>query len=169
MNINETKQALSYIYSTHPHAPKLTHDDKTRMVYAYFRVLYKYDLQDVLNAIDSASRESAFCPSAYDIERHMEISINPADYLPDNYKGFMPRMNLYSEINRKVLEYYSCEEEHDKKQLYNEIERLQNCIDEIEFARKLWIFAESKATKAYYDKNISLAASDMNLANKELL
>ena len=65
MNIEQTRQVLTYIWSTHPCAPKLEGDGKTATIASYFRILYKYSIEDVLEAVDRVCRESAaFIPSA---------------------------------------------------------------------------------------------------------
>ena len=69
MNIAQTRQVMAYLWATHPSAPKYTDDDKARTIASYFRILYKFDINDVLEAVDRVCRESAtFIPSAYEIE-----------------------------------------------------------------------------------------------------
>ena len=58
MNLSQTRQVLSYLWTTHPSAPKLTDDDKMRSVASYFRVLYRFAIDDVLDAVDKACRKS---------------------------------------------------------------------------------------------------------------
>ena len=86
MNIEQTRQIMSYLWATHPNAPKYTNDDKVRTIAAYFRVLYRYDLNDVLDAVDRICRESpTFIPSAYEIEKACRKTFNSDTYLPPEY------------------------------------------------------------------------------------
>lgn len=87
MNIAQTRQVLSYLWSTHPSAPKFGDEDKMRTVAAYFRVLYPYSVEDVMAAVDLVCRESpTFLPSAYEIEKRCERRIDVDAYLPREYE-----------------------------------------------------------------------------------
>ncbi|MBQ9396012.1 MAG: hypothetical protein IJU23_10960 [Proteobacteria bacterium] len=93
MNITQTRQVLSYIWSTHPSAPKYTGEDKVRTVAAYFRVLYQYSVEDVMEAVDRICRESpTFIPSAYEIEKRCTKHINVEAYLPREYEVLGDRL-----------------------------------------------------------------------------
>lgn len=86
MNIEQTRQIMSYLWATHPNAPKYTNDDKVRTIAAYFRVLYRYDLNDVLDAVDRICRESpTFIPSAYEIEKACRKTYDVGPFLPRKY------------------------------------------------------------------------------------
>ena len=102
MNIQQTRQVLSYIWSTHPSAPKFSDDGKTRMIASYFRVLYQYSLEDVMAAVDLACRESpSFIPSAYDIEKKCTKHLDVERYLPSAYEVIRERLE---EAENKRLE-----------------------------------------------------------------
>lgn len=93
MNIQQTQQVLSYIWSTHPSAPKYSEDGKMRTVAAYFRVLYQYSVEDVLEAVDRICRESpTFIPSAYEIEKRCTKHIDVEAYLPKEYEVLEDRL-----------------------------------------------------------------------------
>ena len=93
MNIEQTRQVLTYIWSTHPSAPKLEGDGKTATIASYFRILYKYSIEDVLEAVDRVCRESAaFIPSAYEIEAKCTRHVDVEYYLPDEYHKVSQRL-----------------------------------------------------------------------------
>lgn len=86
MNLQQTCAVLSYLAATHPNFPKYTPEDKQRVAASYFRILYKYSLQDVLNAVDCACRRSRpFLPCVYDIEYHINLSLDIERYLSSGY------------------------------------------------------------------------------------
>ncbi len=88
MNIAQTRQVMAYIWATHPSAPKYTDDDKVRTVASYFRVLYKYAIDDVMDAVDRFCHESpTFIPSAYEIEARCEKHVDISQFLPTEYFG----------------------------------------------------------------------------------
>ena len=93
MNIQQTQQVLSYIWSTHPSAPKYSEDGKVRTVAAYFRVLYQYSVEDVLEAVDRICRESpTFIPSAYEIEAKCTRHVDIEAYLSSEYELVLDRL-----------------------------------------------------------------------------
>lgn len=86
MNIAQTRQVMAYLWATHPSAPKYTDDDKARTIASYFRVLYKYSIEDVLDAVDRVCKKSpSFIPSAYEIETACYKSPNVEPFLPQEY------------------------------------------------------------------------------------
>lgn len=93
MNIAQTRQVLTYIWSTHPSAPKLEGDGKTATIASYFRILYKYSIEDVLEAVDHVCRESAtFIPSAYEIEAKCTRHVDVEAYLSREYEMISERL-----------------------------------------------------------------------------
>lgn len=93
MNIAQTRQVMAYLWATHPSAPKYIDDDKARTIASYFRVLYKYSIEDVLEAVDRVCRESAtFIPSAYEIEAKCTRHVDVEYYLPDEYHKVLQRL-----------------------------------------------------------------------------
>ena len=104
MNIAQTKQILSYIWSTHPSAPKYSDEGKTRIIASYFRVLYKYSVNDVLAAIDAVCADKpTFIPSAYEIEAKCEKSVYVDAYLPRKYHELAKSLHHHEQI-RAALE-----------------------------------------------------------------
>lgn len=93
MNIAQTQQVLSYIWSTHPSAPKYSDEGKTRIIASYFRILYRFDINDVLEAVDRVCRESVtFIPSAYEIEAKCTKHVDVGPYLTDEYRTVSQRL-----------------------------------------------------------------------------
>lgn len=73
MNLTQTRQVLSYIAATHPNFPKYTDEDRQRIAIAYFRLFWKYSVNDVMAAVDVACRKARpYIPSAYDIEAEIK-------------------------------------------------------------------------------------------------
>lgn len=104
MNIAQTQQVLSYIWSTHPSAPKYSDEGKTRIIASYFRVLYKYAVEDVLEAVDRVCHESpTFIPSAYEIEKRCEKRVDVERYLTDEYHGMAKKIDD-AEQRRRAME-----------------------------------------------------------------
>ena len=102
MNISQTQQVLSYIWSTHPSAPKYSDDGKTRIIASYFRVLYKYSIDDVLDAVDRVCHESpTFIPSAYEIEKQCHKTVDVDMFLPPEFSGLAEEI---SHAERRMLE-----------------------------------------------------------------
>ena len=93
MNIAQTRHVMAYIWATHPSAPKYTDDDKVRTVASYFRVLYKYAIDDVMEAVDRFCHESpTFIPSAYEIEAKCHKRVDVERYLSDEYRDVERRL-----------------------------------------------------------------------------
>lgn len=95
MNIAQTRQVLTYLWATHPSARKTDDDSKTAIIASYFRVLCKFDVNDVLDAVDRMCRESTtFIPSAYEIEAKCTKRININAVFPkEEYESVKSRMN----------------------------------------------------------------------------
>lgn len=104
MNIAQTRQVLTYIWSTHPSAPKLEGDGKTAIIASYFRILYRFDINDVLEAVDRVCRESVtFIPSAYEIEAKCTKHVDVGPYLTDEYCTVSQRL-ADAEVQRLAYE-----------------------------------------------------------------
>ena len=87
MNIAQTRQVLTYLWATHPSAGKLDEDSKTAIIASFFRILFKYDIQDVLAAVDDVCRDSpTFVPSAYEIEARCVRRVDVERFLGDEYR-----------------------------------------------------------------------------------
>ena len=109
MNIAHTRQVLTYIWATHPSSGKLDDDSKTAIIASYFRILYKYDIQDVLEAVDQVCRASAtFIPSAYEIEAKCTKHVDVEAYLSREYEMVSERLEEAESRKREFeLQYES--------------------------------------------------------------
>ena len=172
MDINETKQALSYIYSTHLNAPKLSADDKKRVVMSYFRVLYKYSLHDVLCGIDKASgTDKGFVPTPYDIEKCIDISINPDLFLPDEYFTLDSECAEYKGVSLPALyyqaraEYNLAENTQDKENLGEVLRRIKRRMEINQIIIPMFSKAVQDAEDYYFSTNSQKGLS--HESNKE--
>lgn len=147
---------LSYIYSTHPNAPALTQDDKTRMVAAYFRILSKYTLQDVLSAVDIYCREKhSFIPTPYEIESKVCRTLDVEQYLPQKYWDLDKELYQYKATNLYALQseirskYRLTQDEIEREKLKAEFEECEKRkVINIKLA-EMYREAEIKAIEAY--------------------
>lgn len=104
MNIAQTRQVMAYLWATHPSAPKYTDDDKARTIASYFRVLHRYSIEDVLEAVDRVCRESpTFIPSAYEIEAKCTRHVDIEAYLSSEYVLVLERLEK-AEARRREFE-----------------------------------------------------------------
>lgn len=164
MNINECRQCLSYIYATHPNAPALNADDKTRMVAAYFRVLYKYTLNDVLSAIDRfCQNKPSFIPTAYEIESGIVKTLDIKRFLPDEYWQLDKELyqykaeNIYSIQADLRVKYRLATDELEKEKLKAEFENCEKRQEIDKRRAELYSEAEKKALIYYNELCINSA------------
>lgn len=126
MNIAQTRQVMAYLWATHPSAPKYSDDDKSRTIASYFRVLYKYSIDDVLDAVDRVCKKSpAFIPSAYEIET--------ACYKTPNVEPFLP--SEYRELDAQYKE-FECSHYPDLILARNRLELAENDAEKAEYQRQ---------------------------------
>lgn len=150
MNISQTQQVLSYIWSTHPSAPKYSDEGKARIIASYFRVLYKFDINDVLEAVDRVCRESAtFIPSAYEIEAKCTKHVDIESYLSSEYVLVLERLEK-AEARRIEFErlYYRAFKQRSEL-LGGIIFNLMSDDEKAELAAKVAPFDE--VIERYYD------------------
>lgn len=102
MNLAEMRSVLTYIWSAHPNAPNIDDVSKDLTIQSYFRVLYMYDIQDVLEAVDRTCRESPiYIPSAYQIYKHCERTLNVQTYLTQAYYDEKERLEALRMTQRE--------------------------------------------------------------------
>lgn len=197
MNIAQTRQVMAYIWSTHPSAPKYSNDDKVRTVAAYFRVLYKYALSDVLAAVDAVCLENpTFTPSAYEIEAKCEKRVNVDYYLPEQYHTLGRMIHDMEQIRdskeAKYLEAFDerarildgvtlsmlCDAEKEQvraqleplEQTINEFINILTGLEELKRGREdLYIQATWKAYEDYDRKQAQLAQNDLTAIENRAL
>lgn len=150
MNIAQTRQVMAYLWATHPSAPKYNDDDKARTIASYFRILYKFDINDVLEAVDRVCRESVtFIPSAYEIEakctRHVEIEA----YLSSEYELVLERLEKAEARRREFGSLYDSAFMQRSNLLGCVIFNLMSDEEKAELAAKVAPFDE--VIEQYYD------------------
>lgn len=110
MTIDETRKILSFLFSAFPSAPRLSREDKDRMIISFFKVLCEYSFNDVLRAcIECAKGGRGFIPSVFEIAKNVNISpeIAPVDlsererYLLTKFDG----VDVYDLRQKKRLEF----------------------------------------------------------------
>lgn len=109
MTIDETRKILSFLFSAFPSSPRLSREDKDRMIISFFKILSEYSFNDVLTAcIECAKGSNGFIPSAFDIAKNVKITVNfdvdlsaREKYLLSRYKG----VDIYDLRQKKRLEY----------------------------------------------------------------
>lgn len=166
MNIDQTRQVLSYLWATHPNAPKLTANDKTRTIAAFFRVLYKFTQSDVLNAVDKAcERAPSYIPSAYEIAGVCVKTCDTDQFLPDEYKALAKENegNFYREYElRNALNALKQARSEDERAACEEkYNTISAWIDRDERMSELFRRAAEAAEKYYDASCMSEARADL--------
>lgn len=196
MNIAQTRQVMSYIWATHPNAPRYTDEDKIRTVAAYFKVLYKYSIQDVLSAVDSVCSDNpTFIPSAYEIKAKCEKHVCIEKYLPKEYyvleKSLEDKEVIKNSLNSSYLEAFnersrilgwhilSLMSEQEKQELcqrlkpYEIIIKRYNDMSELckgikKKMSEIYTYAASKAYEEYDKYEETLACSDLKSIDQNM-
>ena len=167
MNISQTRSVLTYMWATHPCTAKLDDDSKNAIIASYFRVLYKYSMNDVLDAVDRACRVSSpFLPSAYEIDAKCVKNPNVDAFLPPEYYELDKQ---FSEFKHDYLpELYLAESNCKHAKTDDEREEFQRQVDGIrarigieEQMRKIYRHAEALATEVYDREQIQMAQADL--------
>lgn len=97
MNLKETQQLLSMIWSMYPNAPKLSREDKEMMAFAWLGLLYEYSLADVWKAVRKCfENESRFVPTAPEVLKYCQKEYQIERYLPSEYS------ELRAELEEKL-------------------------------------------------------------------
>lgn len=175
MNLSQTRQVLSYLWTTHPSAPKLTDDDKMRSVASYFRVLYRFAIDDVLDAVDKACRKSpSFVPSAYEIEAECAKNPNVEPYLPREYYELDEQFKEYACCYYQDL--YLAQSQRDLAETDEEREKCQKRVDGIRARMDIEVRmhdiydrALSKAINDYDRQQADNASHDLRMLGYERL
>ena len=167
MNIAQTRQVMAYLWATHPSAPKYTDEDKARTIASYFRVLYKYAIEDVLDAVDRVCKKSpSFIPSAYEIET--------ACYKSPNVEPFLPQE--YHELDAQYKEFEFChypdlilarsklelaETDDEKAECQRQFDGIRTRMEIEERMHEIYNTALARATEAYDRAQAQLAHNDL--------
>lgn len=167
MNIEQTRQVMSYIWATHPSAPKYTDNDKVRTIASYFRVLYGYSLEDVLDAVDRVCKQSpSFIPSAYEIEAACHKSADVDAFLPKEYHELDAQYKEYAYcyyqdliLARNEIELATTYADRDKAQARFDGIKARMAIEEK--MNELYKQASYDAEEAYDRAQAQLAHNDL--------
>jgi hypothetical protein len=110
MNISQTQDLLSWLWSKFPNGKTLSADDKRSTVVAYFDELWQYSLEDVIAAARKAlSAQPHFVPSAPEIAHYCTKTIDYQKYLPREYAQLEKALaDVESRIN--AFQFYQTDE-----------------------------------------------------------
>lgn len=152
MNLKETKQLLTMLWSMYPNAPKLTREDKEVMAIAWLSILYMYSLADVWKGVKKCiENEPRFVPTAPEVLQNCEFSYDIERYLSPEYDHELKGVDLgHSEDNRRwrALEYFKNHEPEtdEEKQLYEKVKKEDERLSK---NSELWGKAYDEAKNAY--------------------
>ncbi len=172
MNLCETKQMLTMLWSLYPNAPKLSKDDKEVMAMAWLAVLYEYSLEDVWRAARRCfERESRFVPTAPDVLKHCEKTYHTERFLPAKYTSLLESVDLSisAEMRReRLIKGYSkrSDLDADERQQLETVTRERQQIRELD---AMWREAHSAAQVAYDQTERAKLADDGSVSRLKML
>lgn len=153
MTIDETKKVLSFLWSCFPSAPKLSREDKDRMILSFFKVLYRYAQNDVINAvIDTCRGGKCFVPSVFEIEKHVKITLPDIEFISNDRERYLYDKYKYTNVFGEI---HTCNDDIQKKEMseyidmYPDIQRRRND-------------AQLEAERLYYSSNEAAASKDIH-------
>jgi hypothetical protein len=166
MNLRETQQLLTMIWSMYPNAPRLSREDKEVMAMAWLGLMYEYSLEDVWKAARQCfEAEPRFIPTAPEVMRRCTKSYKVERYLPPEYAALTTGIDLTFNACRqrdnleRALRMRAQERELDggEKTMLAEIETEQARIREID---RIWGEAYQTARIAYEQAERAKLADD---------
>lgn len=93
MNISQTQQLLSFLWSKFPNSRTLTTDDKRSTVIAYFDELWQFSLNDAIDGAREALKvQPHFVPSAPEIAHYSIKTFDPYKFLSPEYHEATKRL-----------------------------------------------------------------------------
>ena len=152
MNLRETQQLLTMLWSLYPNAPKLSKEDKNVMAMAWLSVLYEYSRDDVWMATKRCiAAEPRFVPTAPEILKRCEKTYHIEQYLPPEYDELSKKVDLSLEAERERRQLIrimdQCKElDAEDRALYLKMKEEQEIIKRIDH---LWKTARETAENAY--------------------
>ena len=108
MNLEQTRQILSFIWSANPNAPKMDDVDKQRIAAAYCITLHEYSFHDVMDAVLECGKKSTFVPSAFEILAHCKKRYDIGRFMPCGYDDRLVEADAISERIRGAKLAASC-------------------------------------------------------------
>ena len=167
MNIAQTRQVMAYLWATHPSAPKYNDDDKARTIASYFRILHKYSIEDVLEAVDRVCKKTpSFIPSAYEIEAACYKSPSVEPFLPQEYHELDEKFKEFQGSHypdlifaRSKLEL--AETDAEASEFQRQFDGIRARMEIEERMHELYKTALARATEAYDRIQSQLAHNDL--------
>lgn len=170
MNLRETQQLLTMLWSLYPNAPKLSKDDKEVMAMAWLTILYEYSLQDVWQAVLKCfEHESRFVPTAPDVLKRCEKNYHIERYLPAKYYELQNNIDLSSKAEfrrQRILLRNSASLDEEERQQFERAKTEQQHIKEMD---AMWREAEQTAQVAYDQIERSKLADDGSVSRLKRL
>lgn len=166
MNLRETQQLLTMIWSMYPNAPKLTREDKDVMAVAWLGLMYEYSLEDVWKAVKICiEKEPRFVPTAPEVLRNCTKDYRTERFLPPEYEELCRQvdMTMNGHTKRECLLRMLMEEQRERglddeqKRMLEKIRREKAILREIE---RMWHEAYSTARIAYEQAERAKLAED---------
>ena len=167
MNLRETQQLLTMLWSMYPNAPKLSREDKEVMAMAWLGLMFEYSLEDVWKAVRRCfEHEPRFVPTAPEVLKRCSKDYKIERYLPPEYKQLCREVDLTvrAEIDRDNLERELLRREREigglddeERQMLEEIRRDKEIIRQID---RMWREAQSTARTAYEQTERAKLADD---------
>lgn len=175
MNFQQARQVLSYLWSTHPSAPRIDDNDKARIITSFFRVLYRYSLEDVMDAVDKACRKTpSFLPSAYEIESCCTKRPNVDAFLPQEYFELDSRYKEYegcyfNELCRARAARALAQNDDEREQCDTRIDGIIERINIETQMHDIYERAYVAALEEYERKQAEMASEDLRFLGFEQL
>lgn len=167
MNLRETQQLLTMLWSMYPNAPKLSRDDKEVMATAWLGLLYEFSLEDVWKAVKQCfENEPRFIPTAPEILKRCSKNYKTELYLPKEYESLTQQVDLTfnAMVQRDNLERALMVRKRDRggldegeKEMLADIQREKEIISKIE---RMWNEASDTARIAYEQAERAKLADD---------
>lgn len=156
MNLRETQQLLTMLWSMYPNAPNLSKEDKEVMATAWLGIMWEYSLEDVWKAVKQCfEHEPRFVPTAPEVLKRCSKTYNIELYLPPEYETLCRRVDLTmdAEIDRNNQERSLVQRQKEKGGLTaKELALLEDIRQTKEIVKQLdrmWSEALSSARIAY--------------------
>ena len=167
MNLRETQQLLTMLWSMYPNAPKLTREDKENMAMAWLGLMYEYSLEDVWKAVKMCfEREPRFVPTAPEVLKNCTKDYKTERFLPPEYEELSQQVDLTfdAEVRRenteralRIMKRNQGGLDDGERQMLEKIEQEKAIIKEIE---RMWNEAYNTARIAYEQAERAKLADD---------
>lgn len=167
MNLRETQQLLTMLWSMYPNAPKLSREDKEVMAVAWLGLMYEFSLEDVWKAVRQCfEHEPRFIPTAPEVLKRCSKDYKIERYLPPEYEKLCGKVDLSmrAEIDRDNLERSLLLRQKEKggldaedRELLEDIRRDKAIVKQID---RMWSEASTTARIAYEQAERAKLADD---------